>query len=105
MRKFGITREEAGKGSPDLAWLLAGHRGEAHLYAAGDRPRGLPDRPASPLPIVLEHPGGHHHVGKVPSPVMGVTLTGYTDTSGPHPDHATILVDRDRGGRAGESET
>ena len=37
MRKFGVTREEVGDGSPDLAWLLAGEGGEAHLYAAGDR--------------------------------------------------------------------
>jgi hypothetical protein len=32
MRKFGITREEAGDGSLDLAWLLAGQGGEAHMY-------------------------------------------------------------------------
>src|SRR5919198_2895102 len=37
VRQFGITREEAGDGSPDLAWLVAGDGGEAHLYAAGDR--------------------------------------------------------------------
>jgi len=50
MRKFGITREEAGDGSPDLAWLLAGHGGEAHLYAAGDR-----------LPIGIEAFLGREH--------------------------------------------
>jgi hypothetical protein len=37
MRKFGVTREEVGDGSPDLAWLLAGEGGKANLYAAGDR--------------------------------------------------------------------
>jgi glyoxylase-like metal-dependent hydrolase (beta-lactamase superfamily II) len=37
VRKYGITPEQAGDGSPDLAWLLAGDGGEAHLYAAGDR--------------------------------------------------------------------
>jgi hypothetical protein len=38
VRKYGITPEQAGDGSPDVAWLLAGDGGEAHLYAAGDRP-------------------------------------------------------------------
>jgi hypothetical protein len=37
IRNFGITREQAAGGSPDLAWLLAGDGGEAHLYGAGDR--------------------------------------------------------------------
>jgi glyoxylase-like metal-dependent hydrolase (beta-lactamase superfamily II) len=42
VRKFGITTEQAAGGSPDIAWLLAGDRGEAHLYAAGDRlPGGI----------------------------------------------------------------
>ena len=42
MRKFGVTREQAGNGSPDLAWLLAGTEGEAHFYLAGDRlPGGI----------------------------------------------------------------
>ena len=41
-RKFGIPREQAGRGSPDVAWLLTSHRGQAHLYAAGDRlPLGI----------------------------------------------------------------
>ena len=38
MQKYGITREQAGDGSPDLAWLRAGDIGEAHWYSAGDRP-------------------------------------------------------------------
>jgi glyoxylase-like metal-dependent hydrolase (beta-lactamase superfamily II) len=51
VRKYGITREQAGDGSPDLAWLLAGKGGEAHLYAAGDR-----------LPIGIEaFPGREHN--------------------------------------------
>ncbi|MDQ3994189.1 MAG: MBL fold metallo-hydrolase [Actinomycetota bacterium] len=37
VRKYGITLEQAAGGSPDVAWLLAGGGGEAHLYAAGDR--------------------------------------------------------------------
>lgn len=36
MRKYRITRDQAGNGSPDLAWLLVGDGGEAHLYAPGD---------------------------------------------------------------------
>jgi glyoxylase-like metal-dependent hydrolase (beta-lactamase superfamily II) len=42
VRKYGITPEQAAGGSPDVAWLLAGDGGEAHLYAAGDRlPKGI----------------------------------------------------------------
>jgi glyoxylase-like metal-dependent hydrolase (beta-lactamase superfamily II) len=37
MRKYRVTAEQAAGGSPDLAWLRAGDRGEAHLYAAGDQ--------------------------------------------------------------------
>jgi glyoxylase-like metal-dependent hydrolase (beta-lactamase superfamily II) len=37
IRKYGITREQAGSGSPDLDWLTGGH-----WYAAGDRlPLGI----------------------------------------------------------------
>jgi glyoxylase-like metal-dependent hydrolase (beta-lactamase superfamily II) len=50
VRKFGITREEADGGSPDVAWLLAGGRGEARLYSAGDR-----------LPIGIEAFLGREH--------------------------------------------
>ena len=38
MRKYGISREQAGDGSPDLAWLRTGDVGVAHWYSAGDRP-------------------------------------------------------------------
>src|SRR5687768_1239495 len=42
IRKFGITPEQAGDGSPDLAWLLAGDRGAYHSYEAGDHlPGGI----------------------------------------------------------------
>ena len=37
MQKFGITREQAAGGSPDVAWLLAGDGGEARLYRSGER--------------------------------------------------------------------
>lgn len=37
VRKFGITPEQAGGGSPDLEWLLAGDSVEAKLYSAGDQ--------------------------------------------------------------------
>ena len=37
VRKFGITLAQAGRGSPDVSWLLASHRSQAHLYAGGDR--------------------------------------------------------------------
>jgi glyoxylase-like metal-dependent hydrolase (beta-lactamase superfamily II) len=51
MRKYGITPEQAGGGSPDVAWLLAEDGGEGHLYAAGDR-----------LPIGIEaFPGREHN--------------------------------------------
>lgn len=37
VRKYGVTLEQAGGGSPDLAWLLDAEPGVAHPYAAGDR--------------------------------------------------------------------
>ncbi len=53
VRKYGISREQIPDGwhSPDVAWLLTGDGGEAHLYAAGDR-----------LPIGIEaFPGRAHN--------------------------------------------
>jgi glyoxylase-like metal-dependent hydrolase (beta-lactamase superfamily II) len=47
--KYGITAEQAGDGSPDLAWLRSGG-GNAHWYAAGDR-----------LPIGVEAYAGREH--------------------------------------------
>jgi hypothetical protein len=49
VRKFGITRESAGSGSPDLAWLFA-DGGEVHPMAAGDR-----------LPVGIETFLGREH--------------------------------------------
>ncbi|MDQ3821935.1 MAG: MBL fold metallo-hydrolase [Actinomycetota bacterium] len=50
VRKYGVSREDASGGSPDLAWLLAG-QGDTHLYAAGDR-----------LPVGAEaFPGREHN--------------------------------------------
>jgi glyoxylase-like metal-dependent hydrolase (beta-lactamase superfamily II) len=37
MQTFGITAEQAGEGSPDIAWLVREGIGEARPYAAGDR--------------------------------------------------------------------
>jgi glyoxylase-like metal-dependent hydrolase (beta-lactamase superfamily II) len=37
MRRYGITAEQAGEGSPDVVWLLREGKGDARLYAAGDR--------------------------------------------------------------------
>lgn len=58
VRKYGITLEQAGGGSPDAAWLLAGDGGEAHLYAAGDRlPIGIeafPGRERNDLVLWIE---------------------------------------------------
>jgi hypothetical protein len=56
--KYGIVPEQAGGGSPDVAWLLAGDGGEAHLYAAGDRlPIGIeafPGREQNDLVLWIE---------------------------------------------------
>lgn len=49
MQKYGVTAEQAGEGSPDLAWLRDGDA-EAHWYAAGDR-----------LPIGIEAFAGREH--------------------------------------------
>jgi hypothetical protein len=37
MQKYGVTAEQAGSGSPDLAWLLAGDTYRKHVFSAGDR--------------------------------------------------------------------
>jgi hypothetical protein len=38
MEKFGVTAEQAGDGSPDLAWLFREGGGEAHLFLGGEHP-------------------------------------------------------------------
>jgi glyoxylase-like metal-dependent hydrolase (beta-lactamase superfamily II) len=37
MQKWGLTAEQVGDGSPDIAWLIREGIGEAHSFAAGDR--------------------------------------------------------------------
>jgi hypothetical protein len=37
MQKYGLTAEQAGKGSPDLDWLLADDSIEMLMFSAGDR--------------------------------------------------------------------
>jgi glyoxylase-like metal-dependent hydrolase (beta-lactamase superfamily II) len=37
MRRWGLTAEQAGDGSPDIVWLMKGGIGEARPFAAGDR--------------------------------------------------------------------
>jgi glyoxylase-like metal-dependent hydrolase (beta-lactamase superfamily II) len=37
MEKWGLTAEQVGEGSPDVAWLVREGIGEAHPYVAGDR--------------------------------------------------------------------
>jgi hypothetical protein len=37
MRKYGISAEQAGDGSPDLVWLLRENKGEARPFSPGDR--------------------------------------------------------------------
>jgi len=55
MEKYGITAEQAGDGSPDLAWLLAGEAGEAHWYSADEgAPAGIESLPGrEPNDMVL----------------------------------------------------
>jgi glyoxylase-like metal-dependent hydrolase (beta-lactamase superfamily II) len=62
IRKYGITVEQAGEGSPDIRWLLAGEGGaEWHPYAAGDRlPIGaeaFPGRESNDLVLWVESIG------------------------------------------------
>ncbi len=77
VQKFGITREQAGNGSPDLAWLLVEGGGEAHLYAEGDR-----------LPFGIEAlPGREHNdlvlwVERFGAVIPGDTLVDFGDGFG-----------------------
>jgi hypothetical protein len=67
IRKFGITPEQAGDGSPDLAWLRAGD-GEAHWFAAGDR-----------FPIGVEaFPGREHNDLVLWMDSVGAVIAGDT---------------------------
>jgi glyoxylase-like metal-dependent hydrolase (beta-lactamase superfamily II) len=59
MRKYGIPREKAGDGSPDLAWLRTGDAGVAHWYLAGDRPlagiEAFPSRDTNEVVLWVEN--------------------------------------------------
>jgi hypothetical protein len=72
VRKFGVTPEQAGGGSPDVAWLLAGDGGKGHLYSAGDR-----------LPMGTQaHDGREHNdlvlwVDRVGAVISGDTLVDF----------------------------
>ncbi len=73
MRKYGVTAELAGDGSPDLRWLSAGEA-EAHWFTAGDR-----------LPIGIEAFSGREHndlvlwIEKRRALVAGDLLSGLLD--------------------------
>jgi len=58
MRKYGITAEQAGDGSPDLVWLRKEGGGEWHRYGAGDRlslgVRAFPGREPNDLVLWVE---------------------------------------------------
>jgi glyoxylase-like metal-dependent hydrolase (beta-lactamase superfamily II) len=58
MRKYGITAEQAGDGSPDVVWLFKEGIGEARPYAAGDRldigVQPLPGHKANDLVLWIE---------------------------------------------------
>jgi hypothetical protein len=68
--KYGITRAQAGDGSPDLKWLRSG--GNVHWYASGDR-----------LPTGFEAHAGREHndlvlwIESVRAVVAGDTLVDF----------------------------
>lgn len=68
MQKFGVTAEQAGDGSPDLAWLRAGAAAEWRAYAVGDR-----------LPAGAEaFPGREHNDLVLWIPSYGAVICGDT---------------------------
>jgi glyoxylase-like metal-dependent hydrolase (beta-lactamase superfamily II) len=68
MQKYGITAEEAGDGSPDVAWLLADDALESHVFTAGDR-----------LPVGAEaYPGREHNDLVLWVESRGALITGDT---------------------------
>jgi hypothetical protein len=72
IHKYGITAEQAGEGSPDLAWLLREDRGEARPYSPGDR-----------LPIGIEAFAGREEndvvlwIDRVGAVISGDTLVDF----------------------------
>ena len=55
MQKYGVTAEQAGDGSPDLAWLVKERKGEVRPYSPGDgEPAGIQAFPGrEPQDLVL----------------------------------------------------
>jgi glyoxylase-like metal-dependent hydrolase (beta-lactamase superfamily II) len=72
MQTYGLTAEQAGDGSPDVAWLVKEGLGEAHPYAAGDRldvgVEALPGEKPNDLVLWIE---SHHAV------IAGDTLVDF----------------------------
>ncbi|MEU1541277.1 hypothetical protein ABZ461_24825 [Actinacidiphila glaucinigra] len=72
VRKFGVTREQAGAGSLDLTWLRTGAGGAGRLYAAGGR-----------LSVGIEAFSGREHNdlvlwdGRVRAVIAGDTLVDF----------------------------
>ncbi|MCI0708991.1 MAG: MBL fold metallo-hydrolase [Chloroflexi bacterium] len=72
IRKFGITAEQAGDGSPDLIWLLRESKGEAHPFTPGDRlPFGIDVFPGRWLNDTVLWIESHHAV------ICGDTLVDF----------------------------
>jgi glyoxylase-like metal-dependent hydrolase (beta-lactamase superfamily II) len=68
MRKYGVTAEQAGDGSPDLAWLRTDDSTEWHAYEGGDR-----------LPAGAEaFPGRAHNDMMLWIPSHGTVISGDT---------------------------
>jgi glyoxylase-like metal-dependent hydrolase (beta-lactamase superfamily II) len=74
MQTYGVTAEQAGEGSPDVAWLLREGVGEARPYAAGERldagVRAFPGQKPNDLVLWVE---SHRAV------VAGDTLVDFAD--------------------------
>jgi glyoxylase-like metal-dependent hydrolase (beta-lactamase superfamily II) len=91
MQKYGLTAEQAGDGSPDVAWLFAGNGGEGHTYLAGDR-----------LPIGIEaFPGREHDdlvlwIERRRAVVVGDTLADFGDGLRIHPEWLRKGVTREQ---------
>jgi glyoxylase-like metal-dependent hydrolase (beta-lactamase superfamily II) len=74
VHKFGITAEQAGEGSPDLAWLRGSATAVWHAYGAGDA-----------LPVAIEAFAGREHNDMVlwvrdrEAVVCGDTLVDFGD--------------------------
>lgn len=65
--KFGITADQAGDGSPDLAWLRQAEATQWHPYEVGDR-----------LPFGEAFPGREHNDMVLWIPHLGTIISGDT---------------------------